>query len=160
MNAVIKAGVALAVLVDVISIALIATGLLTSNPIVGGLVFLVLAITVTVGCIFWGLKQTAEDNGYLKQLLNGLLIGVVAGVLIFGLSMLNLTVLFPDYLEESKTASIEMFESMNMPEQVLEQQVDKIEGQTAVKQAVNGTIGTIVTSLIFGAIIAIFKRKK
>ncbi len=122
--------------------------------------FLVVAITLNAGCVFWGLKQTAEGNGYLKQLLNGLLIGVVAGVLIFGLSMLNLTVLFPDHLEESKTASIEMFESMNMPEVMLEKQVEAVEAQTATRQAVSGTIGTLVTSLILGAIIAIFKRKK
>ena len=38
--------------------------------------------------------------------------------------MLNLSVLFPDYLDESKTATIEMLENMQMPESALETQVD------------------------------------
>jgi len=115
---------------------------------------------INVGCIFWGLKLTAADNGYGKQLLNALLIGVVAGLLIFAFSMINLTLLFPDYLDESSLATIEFLESRELPEQVLQAQVAKLEERTNVGEARNGAIGTIVTSLIIGAIVAIFKRKK
>ena len=93
-------------------------------------------------------------------MLNALEIGLVASVLIFAFSMLNLSVLFPDYLAESKTASIEVMENMSMPEQRLEAQVAKIEAQTVAGQARSSAIGTIVTSLFLGAIIAIFKRRK
>ncbi len=105
------------------------------------------------------MKQT-PDNGYGKQLLQGLLIGLVAGVLILVFSWVNLSVLFPDYLEQSKTATIEWLESMNLPEQQLEAQVAQIEGQSVTGQAVSGLIGTVITSLIVGAVIAIFVRKK
>ena len=159
MSAVIKAGIALAVLVEIFSVVLILAGLHESAPMVAGIVFILVAIVLNVGCVFWGLKQTA-DNGYGKQLLNGLLIGLVAGVLIFAFSMLNLSVLFPDYLDQSKTATIEWLESMNIPQPQLEAQVAQIEGQSAMRQAVSGLIGTVITSLIVGAIISIFVRKK
>ena len=160
MNAVLKAGIGLAVIVEILSVIGIGSGMLLANPMIGGLVFIVLAIGLNAAAIFWGLAQTAGDNGYGKQLLNALLIGLVAGVLIFGFSMLNLSLLFPDYLAESKTATIEMLENMGMDESALETQATKIESQTAVGQAQSGAIGTIVTSLVLGAIIAIFKRRK
>jgi hypothetical protein len=104
-----------------------------SNPVVGGLLFIALAIVFNVGCVFWGLKQTASQNGYLQQLLAAAGIGLVAGVLIFVFSFLMLTVLMPDYLEQSKSP---------------------------VGEATGGLIGTFFTSLIVGAIVGIFLRKK
>ncbi len=160
MNAVLKAGIGLAVIVEIITVIGIASGMLLANRLVAELVLLVIFFGLTGVAIFWGLGQTAAESGYGKQLLNALLIGLVAGVLIFAFSMLNLTVLFPDYLAESKTASIEVMENMSMPEQRLEAQVAKIEAQTVAGQARSGAIGTIVRSLFLGAIIAIFKRRK
>ncbi len=160
MNAVLKAGIGLAVIVEIITVIGIASGMLLANRLVAELVLLVIFFGLTGVAIFWGLGQTAAESGYGKQLLNALLIGLVAGVLIFAFSMVNLSVLFPDYLAESKTASIGVIENMSMPEQRLEAQVAKIEAQTVAGQARSGAIGTIVRSLFLGAIIAIFKRRK
>ncbi len=168
MNAVLKAGIGLAVIVEIITVIGIASGMLLANRLVAELVLMVIFFGLTGVAIFWGLGQTAAESGYGKQLLNalliglvaGVLIGLVAGVLIFAFSMLNLTVLFPDYLAESKTASIEVMENMSMPEQRLEAQVAKIEAQTVAGQARSGARRTIMTSLFLGAIIAIFKRRK
>ena len=160
MNAVLKAGIGLAVIVEIITVIGIASGMLLANRLVAEIVLMVIFFGLTGVAIFWGLGQTAAESGYGKQLLNALLIGLVAGVLIFAFSVLNLSVLFPDYLAESKTASIEVIENMSMPEQRLEAQVAKIEAQTVAGQARSGAIGTIVRSLFLGAIIAIFKRRK
>ncbi len=160
MNAVLKAGIGLAVIVEIITVIGIASGMLLANRLVAEIVLMVIFFGVTGVAIFWGLDRTAADSGYGKQLLNALEIGLVAGVLIFAFSMLNLSVLYPDYLAESKTASIEVMENMSMPEQRLEAQVAKIEAQTVAGQARSGAIGTIVRSLFLGAIIAIFKRRK
>ena len=160
MNAVLKAGIGLAVIVEIITVIGIASGMLLANRLVAELVLMVIFFGLTGVAIFWGLGQSVAESGYGKQLLNALLIGLVAGVLIFAFSMLNLAVLFPDYLAESKTASIEVIENMSIPEQRLEAQVAKIEAQTVAGQARSGAIGTIVTSLFLGAIIAIVKRRK
>ncbi len=160
MNAVLKAGIGLAVIVEIITVIGIASGMLLANRLVAEIVLLVIFFGLTGVAIFWGLGQTVAESGYGKQLLNALEIGLVASLLIFAFSMLNLSVLFPDYLAESKTASIEVMENMSMPEQRLEAQVAKIEAQTVAGQARSGAIDTIVHSLFLGAIIAIFKRRK
>jgi len=159
MNAAIKASVALAVLVWVVSAIFAVAGLHESNPLVG-IVILVVFIGLTVGCVFWALNATAAENGYGKQLISAVVLGLIAGVLIIGFSMLNLTVLFPDYLDENTTAVVEFLEGANLPEEVLQKQVAGLENRTAMGESIKGGIGTFVTSLIVGAIIAIFKRKK
>jgi len=159
MNAVIKAGVALAVLVWIVSVIWAVAGLHQMNPMVG-FVFLVVVIVLNAGCIFWALKQTAAENGYGKQLLNVVVFGLIAGVLICALSMLNLTVLFPNYLEEEGTVLIEFIEGAGLPEEALQGRLEQIEARTPFRQSINGLIGTFVTSLIVGAIVAIFARKK
>ncbi len=79
MRSVIKASVALVIAVMVISVLMYVTGL-HENALIGGLGSLVLVIGANVGVVFWGLKQTAAENGYLRQLGNGALIGVIGGV--------------------------------------------------------------------------------
>jgi len=159
MGFVIKASVALAVLVEIVAIVF-ALARLHQAGIVFGLVFLVLVIGLNVACVLWALGKTAADSGYARQLGYAALIGVVGGVLIFAFSYLNLTVFFPHYLEESKTASIEFMERMNMPKEALDQQVAKLEAQTPFGAAGQGTMGTFFTSLVIGAIVAIFKRAR
>jgi len=158
MSSVIKASVTLAVLVMIVSVVYLATGMHQTPAL--GFVTVIVFIVFNIGCLIWALSSTAAENGYGKQLLNAVVFGVVAGVLIFGSSLLQSTVLFPNSLEETKTATIEMYEGMNMPEAQLEKTVKKIESLTPVSAAVPGTIGTFFTSLIVGAIVAIFKRKK
>ena len=158
MNTVIKASVAIVVVVMVISLAMYFTGM-HENALVGGLGSLVLLIGANIAIVFWALKQTAAENGYGHQLGNAALIGVVGGVLVFLGSMLLLTVL-PDYLEEMKTMQIASLEQFNLPEDRMDAQIAKIEAITPVKSSMQGMIGTFGTSLIIGAIVAIFKRKK
>jgi hypothetical protein len=158
MNTVIKASVALVVVVMVISLAMYFTGM-HENALIGGLGSLVLLIGANIAIVFWALNQTAAENGYGRQLGNAALIGLVGGILVFLGSMLLLTVL-PDYLEEMKTMQIASLEQFNLPEDRMDAQIAKIEAITPVKSSMQGMIGTFVTSLIIGAIIAIFKRKK
>ena len=112
-----------------------------------------------VSPVVWALKQTAGENGYGRQLGNAALIGLIGGVLVFAGSMLLFTV-FPNYLEEFKTAQIAGLEQWNLPEDRLEAQIAQIEAVTPVRSSLQGAIGTLFTSLIVGAIVAIFQRKK
>ncbi len=158
MQSVIKASVALVVLVMVISVLMYVTGL-HENPLLGGLGSLVLVIAANVGVVVWALKQTAAENGYMRQLGNGALIGVIGGVLVFLGSMVLLTVI-PNYLDDMMEMQIASLEQWNLAEDVMEQQIAKIEAVTPVSSSMQGLIGTFFTSLIVGAIAAIFLRKK
>ena len=161
MNAVIKAGVAMAVLVAVFSTILVLTGLHVSSPFVGMILFIVVAILVDLGCVFWGLAATAAENKYGKQLLNASLIGLIAAVLIFGFSLVQTKVIFPDYIDESQTALIEFYEEMpNVPEEQKEKMIASVEEMSAVGSAVSGAMFTIIFAVLGGALIGIFKRRK
>ena len=158
MKSVVMASVALMVVVMVFSVLIYVTGM-HENPLVGGLVFLLLVIGANVAVVFWALKQTAAENGYLRQLGNGALIGVIGGVLVFLGSMALLTAL-PDYLDDTKMMQISYLEQSNLSEELMEQQITKIEAVTPVSSSMQGMIGTFFTSLIVGAIVGIFQRKK
>lgn len=159
MNVVIKFGVILAVVVVLVSTLVYATGLHT-NMLVGGLLVLVLYIAFNVVAVFLGLSQTAAENGYGKQLLNSLGIGLVAGVLIFLGSWLLAAVVFPDALAEAREATLAMMENMGQPQEVIDGAAQGFDKATPLRQSLQGLIGTFITSGIAGAIIAIFKRKK
>jgi len=158
MNVVVKWSVILAVLVAAFSILIAVTGM-HENPITA-MVFVVVAIVINVVVVFMALRQTAGDNSYVQQLLNGVLIGAIAGILIFLSSWMMLSVLFPDYLAESKEGTIAFLESMNLPEEQLDSQIEKLDRATPMNQAASGLIGTFFTSLFAAAIVGIFKRKK
>ena len=158
MKSVVKASVALVVMVMVVSVLMYVTGL-HENPLIGGLGSLLLVIAANVGVVFWALKQTAAENGYMRQLGNGVLIGLIGGVLVFLGSMALLTAI-PDYLDDMMEMQISSLEQWNLPEDVMEQQIAKIEAITPVSSSLQGLFGTFFTSLIVGAIVAIFKRKK
>ncbi len=158
MQSVIKASVALVAMVMVVSVLMYVTGL-HENPLIGGLGSLLLVIGANVGVVVWALKQTAAENGYMRQLGNGALIGLIGGVLVFLGSMVLLTAI-PSYLDDMIEMQISSLEQWNLAEDVMEQQIAKIEAVTPVSSSMQGLIGTFFTSLIVGAIAAIFQRKK
>ena len=142
----------------IVSVLMYVTGLY-ENLLIGGLGSILLFITANIAVVFWALKQTAAENSYLRQLGGGALIGLIGGVLVF-LGSMALMMVLPDYLEDVKTAQIVSLKQFNPSEDVLEKQITKIEAITPVSSSMQGMVGTFFTSLIVGAIVAIFKRKK
>ncbi len=55
---------------------------------------------------------------------------------------------------------ISSLEQWNLPEDQMEQKIAQIEAVTPVASSMQGLFGTFFTSLIVGAIVAIFQRKK
>ena len=159
MHVTLKASLILVGLVALLSIVVYVTGL-HKNFVVGQAVFLIGAILINVVVVFWALKQTAAENGYGRQLLSSAVIGVVGGVLIVLVSWLLLSVVFPDVLEEGRQGAIEFMKAAGTPEAEFNRQVEVLENTTPMSQSVPGGIGTFFTSLLTGAIVAIFKRKK
>ncbi len=159
MNAVVKWSVVLAVLVFALSIAMALTGL-HANPLLGGLLSIVAAILIDIGCVFMALKQTAPASSYVKQLINGLLIGVIGGALVFISSWLLLEAIFPDYLDEMRAGYEEWTKAAGLPEDQVRQQLAAMEAATPASQSLAGLAGTFFTSLVAGAILGIFLRKK
>jgi len=159
MSMAIKSGVILAVAVTIVSALFLATGL-HQNPIVFGLGSLLLYIAINIAVVFWSLGRTAADNSYGQQLLHALVIGVVGGVLVLLGSWLLLGVVFPDSLMEIREATLGFMQSSGASQAQIDAQTQRLEQMTVTSQAVQGAIGTLLTSLVVGALVSIFKRKK
>ncbi len=160
MKSIVKAAITLAVLVAVWSVVIALVGLHRTNPMLAQVAFIAPGIILNIGCIVWGLKGTAATSGYVRQVGNGILIGVIAGVLIFGFSLLMLTVLMPGYLDEMKQTTIEWLQAADIADETREKQIAAVEGTAATSQSRAGLFGTLATSLVAAVIAAIFLRRK
>ena len=159
MNSAVKAGVILAVLVTVVSAIIMGTGL-HQNFLVAGLLSILVYIVINIVLVYMTLNKSAAENGYGAQLMSSGILGLVGGVLIFVGSWVLLSLVFPDALAEMRDSAIAFMESSNVPEATVELQMAKLDAATPVSQSLPGLIFTFVTSVIVGAIVAIFKRKK
>ncbi len=159
MHATVKASLVLAGLVALLSIVVYVTGL-HKNFMVGQAVFLAGAIAINVAVVVWALTKTAAENPYGRQVLSATVIGVVGGVAIVLVSWLLLAVVFPNVLEESRQAAIEFMEDSGTSEDEVQRQLEMLEKTTPMSQSIPGGIGTFATSLVTGAVFAIFRRKK
>ena len=159
MNIVVKASLILAGAVGLFSIVFYLAGLHESF-LSGQLIFLVGAIGLNVGVILWALGTTAAENGYGMQLMNAAGIGLVGGFLVVLVSWLLLAVVFPGVLGEMREAAIAFMDASEMSPDQVEAQMKALDSATPMSQSIPGGVGTFFTSLVSGAIFAIFKRKK
>lgn len=158
MSAVLKWSVILVALVTLMNLIFVGTGM-HANPLVG-ILGIVLAVVFNLGVVIMLLRETRPDCGYGKQLLNSILLGLVAGVLIFATSFLVLSVLFPNSIPEMIDGTIAFLESAPLDDETRQTQITAVQETTAMAQARAGLLGTFFTSLLVGAILAVFLRKK
>jgi hypothetical protein len=158
MNAAVKWGLILGIVVGLLGFVLGGLGL-HASPL-GGMAFIGLAVLLNVATVVLGLRETRLSATYGRQLLNALIIGVIGAALIFASSWLMTSVVMPDYYAQLRDGYQDFFENSGMPEAQIEQQMKALEEVTPVAGARQGAIGTVITSLVVGAIAGIFLRKK
>jgi hypothetical protein len=159
MKSSVIAGIVLGVLVAIWTLLMGATGLY-KHPI-GALLFFVV-IPINIAVVVWGLRKT-RDRGfrYRQQLLAGLVIGVVGGAIVFCNSYLFTTVLFPNYFDDLLAIQEEMLGAAGLPEEQIAARMEAAEAAATPRNAaVQGAIGTVVTSLVTTMIAGAFLRKK
>ncbi len=155
MNVPIKYGLILGVVAAAISFITVAMGPQVSLV---GVLFPLVATVVTIVIVFLALRETAPEATWTGQLLNSLILGGVAAAIVFVVGWLSLGVVFPNYLAEAAAATEHALANAGLAPEMIEQQVQNLEESTAIGQAFAGAVGTVVTSLVAGAIIGIFKR--
>ncbi len=159
MHITLKASLILAGLVALLSILIYVTGLHASF-VAGQATFLLGAVAINAGVVIWALRQTAAENGYGRQLANAGVIGVAGGVLIVLVSWLLLSVVFPDVLDEARQGAVEYLRASGAPADEIGRQQATLEAATPMSQSLPGGLGTLFTSLITGAIVAVFQRQR
>jgi hypothetical protein len=154
----IRAGVVLGILCVIWTFAMGFTGWY-KDPVLLNLFFLV--VLLEIGMVIWALRKTAAASTWTGQVMNGLVLSLVASAIIFAGSLLFTTVAFPSYFSDIQTAQAEMLKATGLPEAEIKTQVAAAAAmQTPVMNALSGVIGTVVTGLAVAAIAGAFWRKK
>lgn len=129
------------------------------DPSLLNLFFLVIPIQVSLLVV--GLRSSAAENGYGRQVFSGTLASLLASVLIFGGSIFFTTVVFPSYFDELRAVHATMLEQAGKSAEEVRAQVEAMAAtQTPFLQALFGAIGTVVTGLVSSLVIAAFARKR
>ena len=157
MNPAVRFGLILGVVVAALGYLVPILGLHT-NPIVPT-VFVGAAVVVNVVCVFLALRQTAADATWMRQVVNGLVVGAIGAVLIFVGSWTMTTWVFPNYYAEYVAAAREMLTAAGLSADQVAAQMAAIEGTTPAGSAFSGAVGAIITSVVAGAVVGAFKRQ-
>lgn len=123
-------------------------------------VFLAIAILINVTTVVLCLRERASSEGWLGQVKNGLVVGLVGSVIIFVASWLVTTVVFPDYFAEMANGYREAYVNMGLTEDEVANLVAATAATSPVRSAFDGVVGTMVTSLIVAAIAGRWLRNK
>jgi len=158
MSIPIRAGVLLGVLCVFWTFVMGFTGWY-KDPVMLNLFFLV--ILLEVGIVIWALRKTAASATWGGQIVNGLVLSLVASVIIFAGSLLFTTVVFPTYFADIQAAQTEMLKAQGLSEADIKMQVAAAAAmQTPFINAITGVFGTVVTGVLVAAIAGAFLRKK
>lgn len=158
MNSTLRTGLSIGVAVVAWTFLMGVTGWYL-HPTLLNLFWMVVPIQVVL--LVLGLRASAAENGYGKQVLSGTLASALAAVLVFCGSILFTTVAFPAYFEEIRAVQTEILtKAGKSPEEVKAQVEAAAAMQTPFLQALFGAIGTVVTGLLASLVIAAFARTK
>lgn len=157
MNPPVRFGLILGVVVAAMGYLVPILGLHT-NPIMPT-VFVGAAVVANVVCVFLALRRTAADATWMRQVVNGLVVGAIGAILIFVGSWTMTTWVFPSYYAEYVAAAREMLTAAGLSADQVAAQMAAIEGTTPAGSAFSGAIGAIITSLVAGAVVGAFKRQ-
>lgn len=118
-------------------------------------------VFLQIGVLVWALRQTAAEKTYWGQVGAGTLMSTIAGVILFGSSLLFTVVVFPHYFEELRAVHAQMLQAAKLPEAEVKAQLEAAAAsQTPLIQAVSGMIGTVMTGFVASLIIAALVRRR
>ena len=158
MSNLVKAGLVLGLLVEIWTAVVIAAGWHT-NPAMMWMFFLVIPLQVVL--VVMALRKQASTASFGRQVLNGVVMSVVAAVVVFVGSWLLTTVVFPDYFPQIRAAGEAMLARMGRtPDQIAEEMMKNASMYDPIANASTGAIATVLTGLVVAAIAGIFVRRK
>ena len=159
MNPTLAAGLLIGVLCGVWTFVMGFTGWY-KDPSKTSAFFVVIAIEIAG--LIWGLGKTAaQGRPYSGQVVAGTVMSIIAGLVIMASSLLFTTVFFPDYFTELQAIYRDMLVQQGKSEAEIATELSAWRaGQTPMRQAIAGFIGTFVTGVTATAIIAIWVRAR
>ena len=122
--------------------------------------FVPVVSVMEIGALIWALRKTAaQGRSYSGQVVAGTAMAIIGAAIIFCVSMLFTTVLYPNYFTEINEMSREVMRKGGQSEEQINAAVAAVAGwQTPVMSALAGVIGAVLTGIVASAIIAIWIR--
>ena len=159
MNPVPAAGLAIGVLCAIWMFVMGLTGWY-KDPAKAGAFFLVVVIEVVV--LIWGLRRTAaQGRTYSGQVVAGTMMALIGGAVIIAASLLFTTVAFPGYFQDLEAGYRGMLQQQGRTEAEIAAEIAAWSpGQTPLRQAINGFVGTFVTGVVVSAIAGLWIRAR
>lgn len=119
-----------------------------------------LVLVFEVGGLIWALRRTADEGRtYSGQVAAGALISLVAGLVMFGASLLLSTVVFPDSLQEAHAALRDTLLGRGMSDAKVTELV-RLGPPTPLQAALAAFSGTFVRGVVAAAIIGVWMRAR
>ena len=153
----IKYGLALGVIVAAFGFVLGISGLHTHQMAPMG--FVIVAIIINVVIVILAVRRLASTSNWIQQVVNGLVLGLVAAVIVFLGSWLMTAVILPDYYAEFAEAARARVIANGLAAEEIEAAVLIVTG-TPVGSAFQGALGTVITSVVVAGIAGIFNRTR
>ena len=122
--------------------------------------FLAAAIVMNIGAIVLCLRARASHDGWGGQMKNAFVLATIASVIIFAGSMVVTTVIFPDYFGEMAEGYREAYVNLGHSPEEVRDLVAATAATSPVRSAVDGVVGTMVTSVVMAAIAGVWLRKR
>lgn len=158
MSNMVRSGIVLGVLVEVWT-AVVIVARWHLDPVLMMMFFLVVPLQVVIMVL--ALRREAPVSGYGKQVVNGLVLSAVAGVIVFAGSYLLTTVVFPNYFPEIRAAGEAMLaKAGRTPEQIAGEMAKNASMYEPVQNSISGVIGCVVTGLVISLVAGAFLRRK
>lgn len=155
MNTPIKYGLVLGVIVAALGFVLGILGLHTHE--LAPTAFVIVVIIINVLIVVYAVRRLASTSNWVRQVGNGLVLGLVGAVVVFLGSWLMTAVVFPNYYSEFAEAARARALAEGMTAEEIEVAVAMVTG-TPVGSAFQGALGTVITSVVVAAIAGIFNR--
>ena len=153
----VKYGIVLGVIVGAMGFALAILGLHTNA--MAPMAFVIAAIVINVAIVVLATRRTAPHSNWTGQILNGLVLGLVAAAIVFLSSWVMTAAVFPDYYAEFAEAARQRAVADGLSAAEIEEAVAMASG-TPVGSAFSGALGTVITSVVVAAITGYFKRTR
>jgi hypothetical protein len=120
-----------------------------------------LVIPLQIGILLWALRGTGANDGYGRQVWNGVSISLLGSMIIYGASILFTTRVFPHYFHDLEMLGRQVMAKQGFsPDQIEAAVRAQAPMQTPRASAMAGAIGTVVTGFLTSVVASIWMRKK
>ena len=151
-------GLYLGILVFVWMLVMVFTGWYL-NPTLLNFFYLVIAIQVAL--LIWSFRKTAATKSYGQQVVSGIVISIIGGILIFFGSILITSDITPNNFKDLEAMGREVLKHQEKTQAEIDNIIaQSAPFQTSFMQALFGLIGTLVTGTLTSLVAAIFYRKR